>query len=219
MSYTEAQKKAIEVIFEATKGRDICNESQFKSALQSAKVRAPWALLNKYRKSDNSFELSELYESAIGKSTIKKDKAVVVDPDEDENEDETTEEAEIDNDVEDIAEEISIPATELDSESTEPEKNTFISKKMRDIPDLQRMHFKEAVYLVEAMDASGQTHVVGVARSFRGVWDKLKYLAIHDHGIIDEDQCYYDLETKGVSCFRSRTSSTIKCIITKTELV
>jgi hypothetical protein len=208
---TESQKKAIQLIFNDlhtnNKSLDGLLPKDFNKATKGSGVNLPWKILDQY-KDGKVFNFTKLFEKALGINlTVQEMPESFPVP----------EEPEISEKAEESVEQPA-PASEPTPAKRPRKKSTNSTRKIASIPDSKLMIFKDPVYFVESIDSTGLTNPVGVARSFKGVCDKLIYRAIHDHGKVDREEAEVAVETKGVVKFHSLHSRNLWCVITKIEL-
>jgi len=206
---TKSQVEVVQIIFDSLTARNVkpnkVSDKDIKVALEDSGKRAPWKLITGYEK-DGSFDLTELFNQALG-LTFESFETEVSVP----TPDPVSEEEIISSD---IFEEIAVDAVQRDTTV----KKKRDSRKVADLPESKKLQFKDPVYLVQSIDCSGEYTVVGITASFTKVWDKLVYRALKDHGTIDREEAQYEVETKGAVMFSSANARILKCVIEKREL-
>lgn len=214
---TKSQVEVVQIIFDSLTARNIkpnkVTVKDIKVALDDSGKRAPWKLIEGYGK-DGSFDLTELFNQALGLTFESFETEVSVptpDPVSDSEEEIITSDM-----FDELGDEEELAVDTVQRDTTVKKKRD--SKKVADLPESKKLHFKDPVYLVQSIDCSGEVTVVGITASFTKVWDKLVYRALKDHGTMDKEEALYEVETKGGVMFSSSNARILKCIIEKMEL-
>lgn len=204
-SLTKNQIKIVQIIFDALVlvkvKADEATENDFVQAIKDNGNKVPWKVLNEYKQSNGVFDFSELFQKALGKTKKSAVESLLT----------------IDHAIEDDKD--VIPPVDFNSEKDLDESNINTREENASTPDVISAQSKDYVYVVESMDATNETRVVGVTKRFDRVWKKLVYKAIHDNGTISESAARRTVESKGAVHFCSAHSNNLWCIITKMELV
>jgi hypothetical protein len=206
---TKKQKEVIQIIFDLVKENQIdpsdVDESHFSSQVKQAGLRISWSLLDTYRKDNKRFDFITLFSEVLEENIDVKEETEIL--------------------TVDIEAEVS---KNVDEEETEPVKEAPTpkpkqrqrsgSRKISAVPESKKKLYKNPIYIVESIDCSNESRLVGAAGSFSSAYDKHLYNAIHDSGTLSFEDAEVEIEIKGATRIGSVHSNNLYCLISKIEL-
>lgn len=205
---TKKQLNSVKYLYEMLKAEgkenDTLDIAEFRVPMTKAKVMIPWATIEKYKKKCGNYCFTDLFESALGISTEVEMPESFPAPDFSDFADLTLKDA---------------PSKKKGKVSKKPPKK---SKENPPPPDLlaggKAMKFKDPVFLVESVDSTSETAVVGITKRWERVWGTLRTRALHDPGKLTEEQAKNTVDHMGVVIIPSSNCNTLYCVVTKMEL-
>lgn len=208
---TDNQKKSLLIIQKELKATGVSVHKAFRkhffNALKEANIRAPWALFDTVKAKDDSFDFQKLFDLHLDDKEITMPESfplpdtITVEPTDDPLDDAPVEDKR-DYDTKVLEKITSRPAGNKDTSD--------------DAPPLK---IKEHVFLVEASDTTEETHVVGIASSFRSAYEKLVYFGLHGKPSISVQEARKIIDEKGVVLLKTKQINRVCCVISKQELV
>lgn len=241
---TEKQKAAIKAIWDVVNGSDIIGNipaETWQCAINDAGLRTPWKILGPYLDKDNGISKEDFSQLCVEAdidqiSNADMDAANTLidemisseeefeedqeDQEDQENDQEDTDDTEeIDTTPKKFLKDIGIdkfqyPEIYLESDV---EDKYIKSRKRHRIKERERIAFNNPVYILEVIDSTNESSVIGAALSLVNAW-KLRKRALHDHGDTEYEDFEFELETKGSVVIRSSQIKSLRCRVEKFEL-
>jgi len=111
----------------------------------------------------------------------------------------------------------------IPKEMVEPESDSFMKRILTPRPRKKKENtvfsvgFTNPIYVVEGIDCSGESSVIGVTKTFDIAFN-MKEIALHDAGTIPFEEAEKMIERDSFLMIISNQSTSLKCRITKHEL-
>ena len=239
---TEKQKAAIKAIWDVVNGSDIIDHipaETWQGAINDAGLRTPWKILGPYLDKDNRISKEDFSQLCVeadidqisnadmdDAANILIDEMISTDEefeedqeDQEDQEDDQEDAEEIDTTPKKFLKDIGIdkfqyPEIYLESDV---EDKYIKSRKRHRIKERERINFNNPVYILEVIDSTNESSVIGAALSLVNAW-KLRKRALHDHGDTEYEDFEFELETKGSVIIRSSQIKSLRCRVEKFEL-
>ena len=168
----------------------------FQNEMKDKKQMIPWKIFNRYKKKCGTFDFVKLFEEGLGIADVSMPDSF---------------------NMADLAD---VPSNtkKLPVKKNPPKKSKVPPPPPSLTAGTKIKAYKDPIFLVESVDSTGDTAVVGLTREWSKVWGKLVDRAIHDNGKLTEEKARHTVDHLGAVIIQSNNCSTLYCVVTKMEI-